>query len=119
MNPSNLKNKTVLTFVMLFSGVIFLSSCLKNKGDDFAPTTSYFSVVNGFSSIPSIDIYVDNQKANTSPVLYEQNSEYYQAYSGARRLTITEGGTTSIIADGRIDLAKDKYYSVFIACIIG
>ena len=113
MKPSQSKNKTALAFVLLFSGVIFLSSCLKNN-DDFTPTTSYFSIVNGYSGLNSLDFYLDGLKANTQPLLYKQSTEYLQVYSGGRRLTITKGGTTDILSDGGIQLANDKYYSVFL-----
>lgn len=114
MKPSQSKNKTALTFVILFCGVIFLSSCLKNN-DDFTPITAFFSVVNGYSSLNSVDVYLDQQRTNTQPLLYKQNTEYLQAYSGRRRLTITEGGTTDILIDGAVDLSNDRYYSIFIA----
>jgi hypothetical protein len=112
MKTNLFKNIMAFPAAILF-GVMLLSSCLKNN-DDYKPSTSYFSVVNSFSGNPSVDFWLDNQKASVQPLLYKEKSEYLEVYSGTRRLTVTNGGTTDIIADGNVGFSASQYYSVFL-----
>jgi hypothetical protein len=108
------KSKVALWGAVLLGSVILLSSCLKNK-DDYVQPVAAISLINGYSGNASVDFYLDNQKVNTQPILYEQNTEYIQVYSGTRRITVTNSGTTKILADGGLPLSSGKYYSVFLA----
>lgn len=114
MKANRPNNKVVTTLAILFFGVLLLSSCLKNN-DDFTPSVSYFSIVNGYPGDASIDYYLDNQKANVQPLLYKQASAYLEVFSGDRRLTVTSAGTTNVVADGAIRFSPSVYYSVFLA----
>ncbi len=113
MKIKHLKNRVANTFAILF-GILVFSSCVKNN-DDFTPTTSFFSIVNGYSGNASVDFYIDNQKANANPLLYKQNTQYQEVYSGQRLLTVTQAGTTNVLVNGAVGFSPDNYYSVFLA----
>ncbi len=109
-----IKMKIIWAGTMLFFGVLVLSSCLKAK-EDYIKPVSAVAVINGYSGNPSLDFYLDNQKVNTQPFLYQQSTEYIQIFSGIRKFTVTNSGTTKILIDGAIEVPDGRYYSIFLA----
>jgi hypothetical protein len=115
MNTFKNFGKMALKSLMLFSlAAVLLTACKKDNFDTTNPDAAALNIVNASPGPLAINFYLDNNFVSGPALSFGNQSGYILAFTGSRRLDISSGGTNvSILAD-TLDLAKDKYYSVFV-----
>lgn len=88
-----------------------LSSC--KKDDTNTDSVAMVMAVNAASSSTvAQDFYVNNEKANTSPLLYSQNSAYVSV-TNANAVQFRSAGTSTVNASSAVYFANGLKYTVF------
>jgi hypothetical protein len=98
-----------------------LSSCLKNNNNDnYYDTTPVagISVINVSPDSQPLDFYLDNNKANTTPIPYGDGLDYTRAYTGKRNATFYLTGTQTKIKTDTMTLRANRYYTLFLANLV-
>ena len=109
----------VLTKGALFIAVaISLSSCLKNKGNDYVqPDISLVSIYHASPGSPAFDFGIDGYKVDYG-FKYKDRAGYYQLYTGTRNIAFIKEGGTSLATDSirttNVTVKKDSIYSLFL-----
>jgi hypothetical protein len=93
------------------------SACLKHSdNNDIANTpAALVSVINTSPNSPSQDFYLDNNRANISPIVYGDGLDYIRAYTGKRTAAFYATGTSTKTKSDTVTLKADKYYSVYLS----
>ncbi|RKR83441.1 uncharacterized protein DUF4397 [Mucilaginibacter gracilis] len=98
-----------------------LSSCVKdhdyynsNNSVDVTPA-ALISVIDASPDAPSLDFYLDANKANRSPIVYNDGLDYLAAYIGKRTATFYSAGTKTVVKSDTITLNANRYYTLYLA----
>ncbi len=83
----------------------------KKSGDDSGPAR--YMIVYASPGAPAADVLVENQKVNTSPLNYSDNTGYLDIVSGGRNFKLTEAGTTIAIAETQFIIPPNINFSIF------
>jgi hypothetical protein len=95
--------------VVCMLSVLFLSSCLKNNNDYYAPPVAYLSFIQASPDEPPLDLYLNNNKVN-----YGATIDYFRAYTGTRTVNLYNQGSTTKVFSDTIHLNADVAYSLFL-----
>lgn len=96
-----------LLFTFLTAGLV---SCDK---DDPQPEQSRVLVTHASPNAPGVDLLVDNQKVNSSPLTFPNSTSYLTVNAGTRNVKVNVAGTSTTALEANLPLEKDKNYSVF------
>ncbi|MEO6523264.1 MAG: DUF4397 domain-containing protein [Mucilaginibacter sp.] len=92
------------------------SSCSKVHNDDIVVTPSaLISVVDACPDAGSLDFFLDNNMANTNPIVYGNGLDYLRAYTGKRTATFYVSGTSQKIKTDTMTLKDGKFYTLFLS----
>jgi hypothetical protein len=106
-----MKQKFSLLAITLFAGLsIALVGCDK---DDPQPEQSKVLVVHASPDAPGVDLLVDNQKVNSAPLTFPNNTGYLTVNAGTRNVKVNVAGTSTTAINADLPLTKDKSYTVF------
>lgn len=93
-----------------------LSSCVKDHSDDIVTTPSAaLSIVNAYPSSTALDLNLDNNHVNTSPLAYNTGLDYFAVYTGKRTAIFYNTGTTNVVKSDTMTFKADNYYTLYIA----
>ena len=99
-----------------------LSSCLKNdrNSDGSYDTTPVagISVINTSPDSQPLDFYLDNNRANTTPIPYGDGLDYIRAYTGKRTAIFYLAGTQTKVKSDTMTLNANRYYTLFLANLV-
>lgn len=98
-----------LLAMTLFSAVAF-TSC---DDDDEDTATARVQVVHASPDAPGVDILVDNNKVNSSALVFPNNTAYLDVEAGKRNLKVNATGTSNSVINADVTFDADKNYSVF------
>jgi len=106
----------IIGMVCLLAAAI--SSCTKvNNNDVVLPPSALISVVDASPDAGNLDFFLDNNMANTYPIVYGNGLDYLRAYVGKRTATFYTSGTTTKIKTDTMTLKDGKYYTLFLSNI--
>ncbi|GAB3918679.1 DUF4397 domain-containing protein [Mucilaginibacter boryungensis] len=113
-----LKGAGMIGMVCLLAAMF--SSCLKNHDNDDAVNVPYalVTVINTSPNSLAQDFYLDNNRANTAPIVYGDGLDYIRAYTGKRTAAFYNSGTSIKTISDTVTLKADQYYSVYLANVI-
>jgi len=115
--------KKVQQFVKAKAGILGLaclialsfSSCLKDNNDTYvAPPAALVSIVNALPGSQPVDVYFDQNIANTYSLNYGNGQDYVRAYTGKRTFTYYTSGTRQQIKSDTATVAADKFYTTYL-----
>jgi hypothetical protein len=94
-----------------------LTSCIKNNdnGNQIVRDVSALSIVNASPNARNINIFIDDQRLNSTGIPYLQGFPYITAYAGARKIVVTDAAASTEKAKKTITLKPNTYYSLYIA----
>jgi hypothetical protein len=98
-----------LLVLSLFTTVTF-TAC---DDDDENASTAQVQVVHASPDAPGVDVLVDNNKVNSSALVYPNNTAYLDVEAGKRNLKVNATGTATSVINGDVTFEADKNYSVF------
>jgi hypothetical protein len=119
MRISNYKlnrSRTALTvFLAIF--ISFITSCTKDNdnGQAIVPGQTSIRLVHSsaISNTSSIDLYIDDVKATSQPVAFQNASTYFPTTSGSKKISVkTADGMT--IKDTLLTIRDGHQYSVYV-----
>ena len=99
----------------LFSGallVLMSASLVACDKDDPQPEQSRVLVTHASPNAPGVDLLVDNQKVNSSPLTFPNSTSYLTVNAGTRNVKVNVAGTNTTALEANLPLEKDKNYSV-------
>jgi hypothetical protein len=99
--------------VVCMLSVLFLSSCLKNNTDYYAPPVAYVSFIQASPNEPPLDLYLNNNKVNQPPIGYGTTLDYFRAYTGTRTVNLYNQGTMNKVLSDTVNLSANVAYSLF------
>lgn len=96
---------------------LLLSSCLKNRDNDYVqlPPAALISAINASPDSPPLDFLLDKNQANNYPIKYGHILDYIAAYTGKRVASFYVSGANQKIASDTITLDANRYYSLFLS----
>jgi hypothetical protein len=101
-----------LSFLMVIT--LVLSSCLKNDNDYVAPKYSALSIYNASPSTLPFDARINNGSAIGPFNFGMRTTQYLLLNSGKNKVQLYKKSTVDSIKSTIVDLAVDKYYSLFV-----
>lgn len=103
-----------VTFSVLIMLGLTLSSCLDDNTS--APeVVTYATLYHGSPNTGGVDIYLDDNKVNSSSFDYADYSGYAYFTPGERTFGFSLFGTNTEVADVTATFEQDKFYSIFLA----
>ena len=94
---------------------ILLSSCLKNDNSPAAPPTALMTVIQATPNQPPLDVYLNGDRVNQSPLMYGTGIDYFSAIAGLRTVNFYSSGTfTPVVATAQFTLGQNMAYSLFL-----
>jgi hypothetical protein len=111
------------TFRSLFDGkavglallCLLLSSCLKNNSADTAPPTALLTVIQASPDEPALDVFLNGDRANVTPLTFGTGIDYFSAIAGQRTANFfIDGSTSAAIVSSQITLQQNMAYSLFL-----
>lgn len=106
LNKTHMKRNLFLTIAAL----ALLGSC---KKDEPAVETAKVNVIHASPDAPGVDLLVDNNKVNTSPLTFPNATGYLTVNAGTRNIKVNAAGTTTSVINANLAFTKDKNYSVY------
>jgi len=101
-----------LSAVCLLS--VLLTSCLKSKNDYYSPPAAYVLFAQASPDQQPLDLYFNNNRVNSLPLMYGNGLDYFRAFAGIRVVTLnTHTGMSKVLSDS-ITLKTDSAYSLFL-----
>ncbi len=113
-----MKNYRKLLSIFTAAGCLslLLSSCLKqNKSDYPNPNLGLLTFIQASPDQPGVDLYLDANMVNAYPVNYANGINYFQVYTGSRKVNVYASGTQTRIASDTIAINANAAYSLFLA----
>ncbi len=92
-----------------------LSSCMKNHDDYVDVPFGLVSVINTSPDAQSQDFYLDNNRANNSPISYGHGLDYIKAYTGKRTASFFNSATQQKTKSDTLTVRANNYYSVYLS----
>jgi hypothetical protein len=94
----------------------FLSSCTKDYNTPVvAPPVAFVAFTQASPDQPVLNLYLNNNLVNFSPISYSQNLDYFQAYAGKRTVSFKNVGTANTILSDTMTFNQGAIYSLFLA----
>jgi len=95
---------------------IFLSSCTKDYSTPVVtPPVAFVAFTQASPDQPVLNLYLNNNLVNFSPISYSQNLDYFQAYAGKRTVSLKTVGTANTILSDTVTFNQSAIYSLFLA----
>ncbi|WP_162276914.1 DUF4397 domain-containing protein [Mucilaginibacter pedocola] len=98
---------------------VALSSCLKTNDNQPQAPIALLSVINAAPDAPSLDFYLDANKANVYSFGFGNGIDYVSAYTGKRTAKFTTAGTQTVYKSDTLTLNQNRYYSLFLTNTTG
>lgn len=109
--------KAITKGALLVAATVGLSSCLKNKGNDYVqPDEAALSVYHASPGTQTLDFGLDGYKISTG-YNYRDRAGYFRIYTGTRNAVFLKSGATSLadsIITTKFIAKKDSIYSLFL-----
>ena len=70
-------------------------------------------VVHASPNAPGVDLLVDDQKVNSSALVYPTNTGYLSVNAGTRNVKVNVAGTSTTVINANLPFLKDGNYSLF------
>lgn len=99
---------------ILAAGALLLAvaGCTKTHNDP-APPVSALNIINASPDAPSVTFYADQNRITLDPLVYTDETQYLNAYSGSRIISAYEMQTKKV--SDTITLKQGRFYSLFLA----
>jgi len=97
----------------LFLSIAVLALLGSCKKDEPAAETAKVNVIHASPDAPGVDLLVDNNKVNTSPLTFPNATGYLTVNAGTRNIKVNAAGTTTSVIKANLAFTKDKNYSVY------
>jgi len=97
---------------------MFLAGCDDDDDDlDLLDDTAQVMVVHASPDAPAVDLYIDDEKRNTTALNYPANTGYLEVEDGNRNVKVTAAGAglSSPVINADVDLQEDENYTIFVA----
>lgn len=96
---------------------MFLTACDDDDDLDLLEDNAQVMVIHASPDAPSVDLYVDDAKVNTTALAYPGNTGYLDVENGNRNFKVTPAGAalSNAVINASVTLEEDKAYSVFAA----
>jgi hypothetical protein len=109
-----LVKKDALLSLLMFAlfAMISFSACEENDDEDDTDQARVM-VVHASPDAPGVDVLIDNNKVNSSALVYPNNTGYLDVAAGVRNVKVNATGTSTSVINGDVTFEKDKNYSVF------
>lgn len=115
-NLQQIKKGQVSFIGIVFLLAVSLSSCKKDQNNDVTTIPSaLISVIDASPDAGALDFYLDNNKANNTPIVYGSGLDYLRAYTGKRTAMFYLSGTTQKVKADTMTLKDGKFYSLFLS----
>lgn len=107
--------------------VILFSDCHKDRydyvdrygnpsnGNQNTTPVALISVIDASPDAGPLDFYLDQNRANGSPLYYGTILDYLNAYTGKRTAAFYKAGTSTKIKSDTMTLKANSYYSLYLA----
>lgn len=106
------KRHTLLSTVILaLFATLSFTSCDDDDDDDAAQAR--VQVVHASPDAPGVDILVDNDKVNSSALVFPNNTAYLNVEAGTRNIKVNAAGTSTSVINADVPFTADKNYSIF------
>lgn len=109
--------KAITKGALLVAATVGLSSCLKNKGNDYVqPDLAGLSIYHASPGTQAFDFGLDGYKISNG-YSYRDRTGYYDIYTGTRNIAFLKAGATSLadsIRTVKFAAKKDSAYSAFL-----
>lgn len=106
------KRHTLLSTVILaLFATLSFTSCDDDDDDDAAQAR--VQVVHASPDAPGVDILVDNDKVNSSALVFPNNTAYLNVDAGTRNIKVNAAGTSTSVINADVPFTADKNYSIF------
>lgn len=89
-----------------------LASC-EDDDDDVRLNDANVMVMHASPNAPGVDLLINNNKENTTPLTYPDNTEYLAVPAGTQNIKVNAAGTSTTVIDANVELDPDASYSVF------
>lgn len=105
--------KLIHAFAITALGLFSLTSC--DKDSDTVSTVNYanVSVTHASPNAPGVDLLINDQKINTSALLYPNTTGYLQVEAKSNNIKVNVSGTSTSVINADVLFEKDKNYSIF------
>lgn len=103
------KFHSILSLILLVSSLLVFTSC--DKDDDV--TTGNVLVTHASPDAPGVDLLIDNEKVNSSPLTFPNNTGYLDVETGTRNVKVNVAGTSTSVINADIMVDENAYYSIF------
>jgi hypothetical protein len=109
-----IKRKTILTAITLSVVCLGLASCSKMENDYQPVEVSGLNIIQASPTLELLDVYVDNQRANSNEFEFGSKIGYLSAYSGSRAFNVTKRNTLTSLKNLQYTLKPKLGYSLFL-----
>lgn len=106
----NKHTRLAMLFIALFTMISF-TACDDDDDDDVAQAR--VQVVHASPDAPGVDILIDNDKVNSSALVFPNNTGYLTVNAGTRNVKVNAAGTTTSVINADVPFEANKNYSVF------
>lgn len=122
LSPVPVQNGIVYTVIALgtlsqvqypFMVRVFIDNDPGNEYVDLNFATTNILVVHASPDAPGVDLLIDDQKINTSPLNYPENTGYLSILAGTRNIKVNVAGSTTTVIDATLTLQAESSYSIF------
>ena len=107
MKRLNLLGKGMAALALLFS----VTAC--DDDDVMEPENARVLVVHASPDAPGVDLLVDNNKVNSTALVYPNNTGYLSIAEGNHNIKVNATGTSTSVINADVNLVKDMNYTVF------
>jgi hypothetical protein len=111
----NKKNLTILG-LLLVPMIIFATGCSDDDEANPMGSTSEPSnvmVVHASPDAPAVDLLLDNQIVNSTPLGFPQSTGYLEVTPGTRNVKVNASGTSTTVINADLTLNDGANYTVF------
>ncbi|MFM7080323.1 MAG: DUF4397 domain-containing protein [Bacteroidota bacterium] len=108
--------KNLIFIAIALPLAVSVTSC-KDDEEDPAPAPAVdkasLMVTHASPDAPGVDLLVDNNKVNSSPLTFPNSTGYLSVNAGTRNVKVNVAGTTTTVINADLPLTKNNSYSVF------
>lgn len=106
----NKHTRLAMLFLALFTMISF-TACDDDDDDDVAQAR--VQVIHASPDAPGVDLLVDNEKVNSSALVFPNNTGYLNVNAGTRNIKVNAAGTTTSVINADVPFEANKNYSLF------
>jgi hypothetical protein len=100
--------KNIALFSIALAAAVCSTSCSKEE-------KAKVLVVHASPDAPGVDLLIDNEKVNSSAIIFPNNTGYLEIEGGIHNIKINAAGTSTTVINADVEFTKDMNYSLF-AC---